>query len=58
MRHSNGPYVFNNKDHCPWLGTCVGHHNRRYFLNFLAYSSFGLAEMLSLLTYNRNFIII
>lgn len=26
-----------NKDHCPWMGTCIGHNNRQYFINFLTY---------------------
>lgn len=30
---------FSNLDHCPWLGTCIGHFNRRYFIRFLTYLS-------------------
>lgn len=24
-------------DHCPWMGVCIGHENRRYFIRFLLY---------------------
>lgn len=33
---------FVNSDHCPWIGQCVGHHNRSYFMNFLLYTEVGL----------------
>ena len=26
-----------NIDHCPWMGVCIGHTNRRYFVKFLTY---------------------
>ena len=26
-----------NVDHCPWMGVCIGHNNRRYFIRFLLY---------------------
>jgi hypothetical protein len=46
LRDSDGPYCCRNSDHCPWVGTCVGHHNRKYFVNFLTYTTLGLAQML------------
>lgn len=26
-----------NVDHCPWMGVCIGHNNRRFFIRFLVY---------------------
>ena len=38
MHITNGSYIYYyNLDHCPWMGTCVGHYNRQYFINFLTY---------------------
>jgi hypothetical protein len=45
MHLANGSYLFINEDHCPWIGTCVGHHNRRYFLNYLTYLNVGLCQI-------------
>lgn len=45
LRDSDGPYRCRHSDHCPWVGTCVGHHNRKYFVNFLTYTTLGLAQM-------------
>ena len=42
------------EDHCPWIGTCVGHHNRRYFNNFLSYTTFGLGCMLIMSQFRRS----
>eukprot|EP00918_Siedleckia_nematoides_P084981 GHVU01186815.1.p1 GENE.GHVU01186815.1~~GHVU01186815.1.p1 ORF type:complete len:340 (+),score=27.98 GHVU01186815.1:486-1505(+) len=33
-----GRCVLNMDHHCPWLNTCVGFHNRKFFLQLLIYS--------------------
>lgn len=38
-----------NEDHCPWLGTCIGYQNRRFFINFLTYLNVGMGMILVLL---------
>ena len=40
---------FMNIDHCPWMGTCIGHQNRRFFVNFLTYLCFGIGLILYLI---------
>ena len=45
-------------DHCPWIGNCVGHHNRQYFVNFLTYLTFGLSIGLALINTKSKYFII
>jgi len=33
--HMCGKCVFRMDHHCPWVNTCVGYHNHRYFFGFL-----------------------
>ena len=46
---ADGSYAVLNVDHCPWMGTCIGHQNRRFFINFLTYVCFGIMLILYLL---------
>ena len=36
-------------DHCPWMGTCIGHHNRRFFIKFLTYLVLACLLVMSLI---------
>ena len=40
-------------DHCPWIGGCMGHHNRQYFNNFITYTTLGLLYCAYLIEYHR-----
>jgi len=35
--HMCGVCILKMDHHCPWINSCVGHHNQRYFLLFLFY---------------------
>lgn len=35
--HACGACVLKMDHHCPWINSCVGHHNHRYFTLFLVY---------------------